>query len=56
VALALDPGFLRDLVTVAAGVAAGVATYLAAARLLRVEELSLLLDVVRRRGARGTPA
>jgi putative peptidoglycan lipid II flippase len=56
VALALDPGFLRDLVTVAAGVAAGIVTYLAAARLLRVEELSLLLEVVRRRRARGTPA
>jgi putative peptidoglycan lipid II flippase len=56
VALALDPGFLRDLVTVAAGVAAGVGTYLAAARLLRVEELALLLDVVRRRRVRGGQA
>jgi putative peptidoglycan lipid II flippase len=54
-ALAFDPGLLRDLVTVLAGVAAGVATYLAAARLLGVEELALLLDVVRRRrGSRGT--
>ena len=56
----LDPGLPRDLVTVAAGVAAGVVTYLAAARLLGVQELSLLLDVVRRRGAgrigRGTSA
>jgi putative peptidoglycan lipid II flippase len=50
-----DPGFGRDLVTVAAGVAAGSATYLAAARLLRVQEIGLLLDIVRRRGRRGTP-
>jgi putative peptidoglycan lipid II flippase len=50
-----DPGFGRDLVTVAAGVAAGGATYLAAARLLRVQEIGLLLDIVRRRGRRGTP-
>jgi putative peptidoglycan lipid II flippase len=56
-ALAFDPGLPRDLVTVLAGVAAGVATYLAAARLLGVEELALLLDVVRRRrGSRGTSA
>jgi putative peptidoglycan lipid II flippase len=48
----IDPGFGRDLVTVVAGVAVGAATYLAAARLLRVEELSLLLDVVRRRRSR----
>jgi hypothetical protein len=45
---------------VVAGVAVGAGTYLAAARLLRVEELGLLLDVVRRRsrspqGPRGTP-
>jgi putative peptidoglycan lipid II flippase len=55
VELVLDAGFLRDLVTVAAGVGAGVATYLAAARLLRIEELGLLLDLVRRRrsGRRG---
>lgn len=45
----IDPGLLRDLVTVVAGVAAGAGTYLAAARLLRVEELGLLLDIVRRR-------
>ena len=50
-----DPGFGRDLLTVAAGVAAGTATYLAAARLLRVQEIGLLLDIVRRRGRRGTP-
>jgi putative peptidoglycan lipid II flippase len=48
----LEPGLVRDLVTVVAGVAVGVGTYLAVARLLRVEELGLLLDVVRRR--RGT--
>jgi hypothetical protein len=52
VAAAIDPGLARDLVTVVAGVAAGAATYLATARLLRVEELSLLLDVVRRRRSR----
>ena len=50
-----DPGFGRDLLTVVAGVAAGAATYLAAARLLRVQEIGLLLDIVRRRGRRGTP-
>ena len=49
------PGFGRDLVTVVAGVAAGAATYLAAARLLRVQEIGLLLEIVRRRGRRGTP-
>jgi hypothetical protein len=38
------------MVTVVAGVVAGIGTYLVAARLLRVEELALLLDVVRRRG------
>jgi putative peptidoglycan lipid II flippase len=53
VAAAVDPGLLRDLATVLAGVAVGVATYLAAARLLRVEELTMLLELVRRRGARG---
>jgi hypothetical protein len=49
VAAVVDPGLVRDLVTVVAGVAAGVGTYLAVARLLHVEELALLLDVVRRR-------
>jgi putative peptidoglycan lipid II flippase len=47
----VDPGFLQDLVAVVAGVAVGAGTYLAAARLLRVEELALLLDIVRRRRA-----
>jgi putative peptidoglycan lipid II flippase len=56
VGAAMDPGLVRDLVTVVAGVAAGIVTYLAAARLLRVEELALLLDVVRRRGVRGAQA
>jgi putative peptidoglycan lipid II flippase len=56
VAAAIDPGLARDLVTVVAGVAVGAATYLATARLLRVEELALLLDVVRRRGVRGLKA
>jgi hypothetical protein len=40
---------------VVAGVIVGAGTYLAVARLLRVEELALLLDVVRRRGTRGRP-
>ncbi|HZB59907.1 MAG TPA: murein biosynthesis integral membrane protein MurJ, partial [Actinomycetota bacterium] len=52
VGTALDPGLARDLATVVAGVAVGAGIYLAVARLLRVEELSLLVDVVRRR--RGT--
>jgi putative peptidoglycan lipid II flippase len=56
VAAVVDPGLVRDLAAVTAGIAAGVGTYLVAARLLRVEELALLLDVVRRRGrgSRGT--
>jgi hypothetical protein len=49
------PGLGRDLVTVVAGVVAGAATYLAAARLLRVQEIGLLLEIVRRRGRRGAP-
>jgi putative peptidoglycan lipid II flippase len=49
----VDPGFLRDLLTVAAGVTIGAGVYLLAARLLRVEEIGLLLDIVRRRGRRG---
>ena len=54
VAAVIDPGFLRDLVTVVVGVAVGAGTYLLAARLLRIEELGLLLDIVRRRrGVRG---
>jgi putative peptidoglycan lipid II flippase len=53
VAAAMDPGFVRDLVTVVAGVAIGASIYLLAARLLRVEEIGLLLDIVRRRRARG---
>ena len=54
---AFDPGLVRDLVTVVAGVAAGAGIYLVVARLLRIEELALLVDIVRRRGrgARGTP-
>ena len=62
VAAVVDPGLVRDLATVVAGVAAGVVTYLAVARLLRVEELALLLDVVRRRrpgerrGTRASPS
>jgi hypothetical protein len=45
-------GFLADLVTVVVGVAAGLGCYLGVARLLRVEEIGLLLDVVRRRRGR----
>ena len=48
----LGPGFLRDLVTVVGGVAAGLCSYLVVARLLGVEEIGLLLDVVRRRPRR----
>jgi putative peptidoglycan lipid II flippase len=50
VGAAVEPGLVRDLATVVAGVVAGIGTYLVVARLLRVEELALLLDVVRRRG------
>jgi putative peptidoglycan lipid II flippase len=46
-------GLGRDLVTVVAGVAAGLATYLGVARLLRIDELGLLLGLVRRRPAAG---
>jgi putative peptidoglycan lipid II flippase len=56
VAAALDPGLSRDLTTVVAGVAVGAGVYLAAARLLRIKELALLLDVVRRRGTRLSPS
>jgi putative peptidoglycan lipid II flippase len=60
VSSAIDPGFPRDLATVAAGVAVGLGAYLAVARLLRVEELALLLDILRRRrrvrGTRASPS
>jgi len=39
---------------VVAGVAVGAGVYLAVARLLRVEELALLMDIIRRRRRRGT--
>jgi putative peptidoglycan lipid II flippase len=58
VALAVAPGLARDLITVVTGVVAGAGVYLAVARLLRVGELALLMDIVRRRrrrGVRGTP-
>jgi putative peptidoglycan lipid II flippase len=42
-------GTLGDLVAVAGGVLAGLATYLIAARLLRIDEIGLLLDTVRHR-------
>ena len=45
----LGHGSLGSLVTVAAGVAAGLATYLAMARLLGVEEIGAVLNMVRRR-------
>jgi hypothetical protein len=48
----LEPGFLRDLVTVAVGVAAGLVSYLLLGRLLRIQELGLLLEVVRRQRPR----
>jgi putative peptidoglycan lipid II flippase len=48
----LGAGTLGDLVTLVLGVAAGLGTYLMAARLLHVEEISLALQMVRRR-ARG---
>jgi putative peptidoglycan lipid II flippase len=41
-----------SLFTVLAGVTAGVATYLVAARLLRIGELGLVFDMVRRRTGR----
>jgi putative peptidoglycan lipid II flippase len=56
VATVVGPGLARDLITVVAGVAMGAGVYLAVARLLRVEELALLLDIVRRRRRRGTTA
>ncbi len=45
-------GTLGDLAAVTAGVTAGVVTYLVAARLLGIEEISLVLDMVRRRAGR----
>jgi putative peptidoglycan lipid II flippase len=42
-------GFLGDLVTVVVGVAGGLGCYLGVARVLRVEEVGLLLDIARRR-------
>jgi putative peptidoglycan lipid II flippase len=47
----LPEGFGNDLLTVAAGVLTGLATYLGVARLLRIEELGLLSHLVRRRRA-----
>jgi putative peptidoglycan lipid II flippase len=48
----LAPGFLRDLVTVVVGVGAGLVSYLLLGRLLRIQELGLLLEVVRRQRSR----
>ena len=45
----LAGGLGADLATVTAGVSAGLAVYLLAARAFRAEELGLLLEVVRRR-------
>jgi len=47
-----DEGFGGLLAAVAASVAAGGAVYLALARLLRLEELSVVRQVLRRRGRR----
>jgi putative peptidoglycan lipid II flippase len=52
VTAAVGIGTLGDLATVVAGVTAGLGTYLVAARLLRVGEIGLLLDMVRRRAVR----
>jgi putative peptidoglycan lipid II flippase len=46
---AAGTGTLAGLATVVAGVAAGLATYLVAARLLGIQEVGLVLDMVRRR-------
>jgi putative peptidoglycan lipid II flippase len=43
---------IGSLFTVVAGVAVGLVTYLLAARLLRIEELGLVFDMVRRRAGR----
>ena len=48
----LGPGLVADFAVVLAGVLAGVVTYLAAARVLRIEELRLLFAIVRRGRAR----
>jgi putative peptidoglycan lipid II flippase len=48
----LGPGLLADFTVVLAGVLAGVVTYLAAARGLRIEELRLLFAIAQRRRAR----
>jgi putative peptidoglycan lipid II flippase len=48
----LAPGFLHDLLTVVVGVAAGLVSYLLLGRLLRIQELGLLLEVVRRQQSR----
>jgi putative peptidoglycan lipid II flippase len=47
-------GTLGDLATVVAGVSAGLVAYLVAARLLRIDELAVVIDLFRRRiGRRG---
>ena len=48
----LGPGVVADLAVVLAGVLAGVATYLAVGRVLRIQELGLLLAIVQRRRTR----
>jgi putative peptidoglycan lipid II flippase len=50
--LVVPPGFLRDLLSVVAGMGAGVGVYLLLAKALRIEELEAVKAVVRRRGAR----
>jgi putative peptidoglycan lipid II flippase len=51
----LGSGLVANLLAVTGAIAAGVASYLLAARLLKIEELRLLLGIVRRRrGARAS--
>ncbi|HZD00230.1 MAG TPA: murein biosynthesis integral membrane protein MurJ [Actinomycetes bacterium] len=49
VTAATGAGTLGDLAAVVVGVTAGLVTYLVAGRLLRIQEIGLVLDMVRRR-------
>ncbi len=55
VSAAVGIGTLGDLATVVAGVSAGLLAYLVAARLLRIDEIGAVIDLLRRRvgGGRG---